>query len=548
MNGVEELASLISFLRIKPYNDLVTFRSTFASLSTRGGGRGWGKETAMKKLQALLKAVMLRRTKQSEINGQPIVQLKPKIEMTDHVVFDEEEESYYRSLEKDSQVKISRFLKEGLVGKHYTVALVLLLRLRQACCHPYLHITDLEFVNNDTPVRDMLANAEMLKNDAVQRIVSRIADAEPFECPICYEPTENPSILLCGHNTCTECLIKLRQNAEAQNIQAGNEAEGAKSTCPECREPVDLNVYITFDIFKQVHMKAQWEAEKAAVEGANEGVPSDDENESHDSGDDSETASEDDEVDERGNLKGFIVNDDDDSDFSPDKKTGDRKAKKHKKSKRKGKEKEEAIQPHELGKLRKEGGKNAIARKRYMNYLRRIWQDSAKVSKCTEIIAGIQESDEKTIVFSQWTLLLDLLEVKISKDLKLGYRRYDGAMSSAQRDAAITDFTWDPDVKVMLISLKAGNAGLNLTMASHVIIMDPFWNPFIEHQAVDRAHRIGQTKEVKVHRVLVQNTVEDRIVELQDRKRVLVNAALDENAAQAIGRLSHNDLRYLFGV
>lgn len=558
MNGVEELASLISFLRIKPYNDVATFRHAFANLSTKGG-RKWGQETAMKKLQALLKAVMLRRTKQSEINGQPIVQLKPKTETIDHVVFDGEEENYYRSLEKESQVKISRFLKEGLVGKHYTVALVLLLRLRQACCHPYLHITDLEFVNNDTPIKDMLANATKLKDDATQRIVNRIMNAEPFECPICYEPTENPSILLCGHNTCIDCLLKLRQNAEAQNIQAGNEAAGAKSTCPECREPIDLSVYITFDIFRQVHMKAQWEADKAAVESAHgsadDGGDTDNETSDDDDDDDDnndETVSEDDsEVDNRGNLKDFIVNDDGDSDSSTVKTTkrdGDRNVKKHRKSKRKGKAKEEQIQPHELGKLRKEGGKNAIARKRYLNYLGRIWLDSAKVTKCNEIIAGIQESGEKTIVFSQWTLLLDLLEVKISKDLKLGYRRYDGAMSSAQRDTAITDFTWDDDVKVMLISLKAGNAGLNLTMASHVIIMDPFWNPFIEHQAVDRAHRIGQTKEVKVHRVLVQNTVEDRIVELQERKRLLVNAALDENAAQAIGRLSFKDLAYLFGV
>ncbi|KAK6087821.1 SNF2 family domain-containing protein [Seiridium cupressi] len=547
MNGVEELSPLINFLRIKPYNDTFAFKNAFACLSTKvAGGRRWGQDTAMKKLQTLLKAIMLRRTKQSEINGQPIIQLLPKVEMVDHVVFGEDEDSYYRDLERDAQVKISRFLKEGLVGKRYTVALVLLLRLRQACCHPFLHITDLEFVNNDLPVKDMLANAGKLRSDAVQRIIDHINSQEPFECPICYDSTENPSILLCGHHTCSECLIKLRTVAEAQNIQAGN--DGAMSSCPECREAVDLNVYLSHDIFKQVHMEDQYKAEQADIKD-------EDETDSDVTDDDDDlTASEDnsdEEVDERGNLKNFIVDDDDDSDFSPVKKARPVTAEKRKKTKRKHKgkgKKDDPVKPHELGKLRKEAGNNQIARKRYMNYLQRIWLDSAKITKCTQIISGIQDSGEKTIVFSQWTLLLDLLELQISKSLRLGYRRYDGSMSSAQRDAAVTGFTNDPNCKVMLISLKAGNAGLNLTMASHVIIMDPFWNPFIEQQAVDRAHRIGQTKEVKVHRVLVKETVEDRIVELQDRKRDLVNAALDENAARAIGRLSANDLAFLFGV
>jgi SNF2 family DNA or RNA helicase len=146
-------------------------------------------------------------------------------------------------------------------------------------------------------------------------------------------------------------------------------------------------------------------------------------------------------------------------------------------------------------------------------------------------------------------------------------------MSRAQRDESITQFVENPRVKVLLVSLRAGNAGLNLTVASHVIICDPFWNPFIEMQAVDRAHRIGQQLPVQVHRVLVKGsmaaggggsqgakgaepapantlaeTVEDRIVKLQDQKRDLINAALDEGESRSLGRLSEQELRYLFGV
>ena len=81
-----------------------------------------------------------------------------------------------------------------------------------------------------------------------------------------------------------------------------------------------------------------------------------------------------------------------------------------------------------------------------------------------------------------------------------------------------------------------------------VIILDPFWNPFIEEQAIDRAHRIGQQKPVKVHRILVPNTVEDRILALQDKKRELIESALDEKASQNVGRLGIRELGFLFDV
>ena len=98
----------------------------------------------------------------------------------------------------------------------------------------------------------------------------------------------------------------------------------------------------------------------------------------------------------------------------------------------------------------------------------------------------------------------------------------------------------------MLISLKAGNAGLNLVAASQVIILDPFWNPYIEMQAVDRAHHIGQQNKVEVHRILIEGTVEDRIIELQNQKRNLVESALDENASKSMGRLDIRQLAFLF--
>jgi SNF2 family DNA or RNA helicase len=154
---------------------------------------------------------------------------------------------------------------------------------------------------------------------------------------------------------------------------------------------------------------------------------------------------------------------------------------------------------------------------------------------------------EKILIFSQFTSLLDLLEVPIS-DKKMRYQRYDGSMKMSDRADAVDKFMDDKDEKIMLLSLKAGNAGLNLAKASQVILLDPFWNPFVEEQAVDRAHRMPQPREVTVHRVLVPETVEDRIIALQDKKRELIEAALDENTGRSLTRLNVQELRYLFGM
>ncbi|KAK1303788.1 hypothetical protein QJS10_CPB11g02334 [Acorus calamus] len=123
------------------------------------------------------------------------------------------------------------------------------------------------------------------------------------------------------------------------------------------------------------------------------------------------------------------------------------------------------------------------------------------------------------------------------------YRRLDGTMSLASRDRAVKDFTNDPEVVVMIMSLKAGNLGLNLVAASYVILLDLWWNPTTEDQAIDRAHRIGQTRPVTVFRMTIKDTVEDRILALQEEKRMMVSSAFGEDKAGNIAtRLTMEDL------
>ncbi|KAI9682189.1 MAG: hypothetical protein M1817_000243 [Caeruleum heppii] len=540
MNNVGELQALISFLGIKPYNNSKRFHQDF-TLPLRGNHQG-PRDQAMRKLQALLKAVLLRRTKQSEIDGKPIISLPERTNEIQHAVFDEDQQAFYTALETQTQLQFNKYLRQGSVGRNYSNVLVLLLRLRQACCHPHL-IQDFaqEVIQLEAMTETEMAD---LARRLSPEVVSRILEMEAFECPVCYDAVENPAIFVpCGHDTCAECFAKISDQSGQQGLAHGNETADTK--CPTCRGKISAKSIIDYKTFKQVHVPDPDREEKA--EEVNQ---EDIETESAESEEtDSETDS----------LENFIVNDEDDEDYgsgrNPFDKAKDKKAKAvkdkaNRKKDRKGKGRAQAKEPRKsLAELKREGMKNARARKRYMNRLAKDWVPSAKVDKCCEILEGVRNAGEgeKTIVFSQFTSLLDLLEVPIHRN-GWRYKRYDGSMSAARRHEAVMEFTDDPSVTIMLVSLKAGNAGLNLVAASQVVILDPFWNPFIEEQAIDRTHRIGQMRRVTVHRILVQKTVEDRIIALQEKKRELIEGALDEKASERIGRLGVRELAFLFGV
>ena len=162
---------------------------------------------------------------------------------------------------------------------------------------------------------------------------------------------------------------------------------------------------------------------------------------------------------------------------------------------------------------------------------------SAKLELLLRTLDEIVAEGHKALVFSQWTSLLDLVEPEVTR-AGLQYCRLDG---STQDRGAVVDRFQDPNgPPLMLISLKAGGTGLNLTAADHVFLLDPWWNPAVEDQAADRAHRIGQTKPVLVQRLVAVDTVEERMLELQDKKRALAAAATGD--ARASGGITRQDL------
>ncbi|KAJ9547400.1 hypothetical protein OSB04_019943 [Centaurea solstitialis] len=163
------------------------------------------------------------------------------------------------------------------------------------------------------------------------------------------------------------------------------------------------------------------------------------------------------------------------------------------------------------------------------------WKESSKVSKLLECLEGIRKRGcgEKSIVFSQWTSFLDLLEIPL-KRRKIGFLRFDGSLSQKNREKTLKEFSETTDKMVLLMSLKAGGVGLNLTAASNVFLMDPWWNPAVEEQAIMRIHRIGQKRTVCVRRFIVKDTVEERMQQVQARKqRMIAGALTDEEVRSA---------------
>jgi superfamily II DNA or RNA helicase len=162
---------------------------------------------------------------------------------------------------------------------------------------------------------------------------------------------------------------------------------------------------------------------------------------------------------------------------------------------------------------------------------------SSKVDRLRESIETVVAEGHKALVFSQWTSLLDLIEPHLGA-ASIPFSRLDG--STVDRAGVVAQFQSADGPPVLLISLKAGGTGLNLTAADHVFLMDPWWNPAVEDQAADRAHRIGQDRPVMVYRLVAEDTVEERMLALQDAKRAVADAARGDAGRAA--SLSRDDL------
>jgi superfamily II DNA or RNA helicase len=174
----------------------------------------------------------------------------------------------------------------------------------------------------------------------------------------------------------------------------------------------------------------------------------------------------------------------------------------------------------------------------------RVGEPSAKLDVLVPQLAEVFEGGHKALVFSQFTSFLAIVKARLDAE-RLPYEYLDGG--TRNRAARVNRFQDDPECRLFLVSLKAGGLGLNLTAAEYVFLLDPWWNPAVEAQAIDRTHRIGQTRPVFAYRLIARDTVEEKVLELQQRKRALADAIITADES-LIRTLTREDLELLLSA
>jgi len=377
-NGIEEMFSQLSYLRIRPYHDWQKFHLTFMN----GLNFPHSRKTAMQKFQTLLKAILLRRTKQSKIDGVEIIKDLPGKEITIvHAEFDEEQLEFYQALEAGAVIELKRYRDAGTLGKNISRGLVLLLRLRQACLHPRL-VTQAEKVKGGS-AELTIEQQVLLAREFTPQTVRRVQEIKSFECSVCLDIFLNPTLVFpCGHHVfpyiasgwydanereqfCVDCIASCFDTEKEDALARGEEYDAKKTKCPDCRvcpDPaapfddqgaMDPTRMVSLEAFREAHPTEEEKQSKEAA--ANESYSDVD---SSDEGD-------------------WLF-------------TDDRKRKANQK-----------------------GSKDKAAKKRKSHKADLItdWITSAKIDKLCEILENIRREDpaEKAIVFSQFTGFLDLI-------------------------------------------------------------------------------------------------------------------------------------------
>ncbi|KAL2119728.1 hypothetical protein VTJ04DRAFT_6689 [Mycothermus thermophilus] len=613
-NNLDELQSLVHFLRIPPYCDLAEWRDKIDAPMKNGRGH-----IAIERLHAILRCFMKRRTKEilkeegalvaggkkaleeakekakaegkeeEEAVPKPAFKVTQRKVVTVETQFSEAEREFYDRLEERADRSLEKMMKAH--GVNYANALVLLLRLRQACNHPRLAETRLE--KDKDALGTTAAESQKVKGE--EDDVDALADAfgsmgiRAKQCDMCLGELSKEEVAR-GVARCGDCRESLRK---VKSLKKGGDGDGAKTKKKEGGRRVSV-VTEEIKIEKMDKRKAK-KARRIVMDSDDEEeegswlVPEDEqgplrlgkaggeEDENAEgvgediNSEDSEHSSEEEEEEEEGSdLDSFIVDDeeveegeageegegsdeddeDDDTFVSVSKlKVLSEPVKVESDSDEEDDEEEDDDDDDDddmpvVRRGRRPGAKSRSKSDHdddsdaaddddndndadYEPDLSKTAFTSAKMRELLTILRR-EAAEHKFIVFSQFTSMLDLIEPFLAKhEPTLHPVRYDGKMANDAREAALKALRTDPKTRVLLCSLKCGSLGLNLTAATRVIIIEPFWNPFVEEQAIDRVHRLTQTVDVVVYKLTVADTVEARILELQEKKRKLAEATIE---------------------
>ncbi|OAQ96704.1 hypothetical protein LLEC1_01785 [Akanthomyces lecanii] len=591
-NNLDELQSLIRFLRIKPYDELRQWREHIDQPLKNGKGH-----VAIGRLHSVLQCFMKRRTKdilkeegalrpggkpaegEDDDPGPGFKHTERKV-VTVSAELSAAERHFYDRLEDRTGESMKRMMAEKL---NYLNAFTLLLRLRQACNHPKLVEGKIE-KDRDAMTTDS-SQSQSQSQKSQETDVDAIADLfsgmgiESKKCNICsLELNKDDSAK--GLKTCSDCkedMVEFKEfdksNKKKKKTQKSTKSKSTKdkprltqqkqkaATSQTTRRPRNRNAIIDSD--DEDENEGSWLVSDGERGSLNLGKAG---------GEDDENAagptewlrseSEESEDEEQSNLSSFVVNDEDDkqpvqhmddsllsmdaltrqlesqtlddkpsavSQASATDSEDDSSSDDESSSSLSGVDESELYSDDD--EVRPAPGSSHIVA-------------SAKIRELSRILHA-EAHEHKFIVFSQFTSMLDLVEPFIRKD-GFTFTRYDGSMRNDEREESLRRLREDKKCRILLCSLKCGSLGLNLTAATRVIIIEPFWNPFVEEQAIDRVHRLNQTVDVVVYKLTVANTVEERIIDLQEKKRLLAEQAIDTGAKKGALKLGLNEIIDMF--
>ncbi|RYP81554.1 hypothetical protein DL770_005856 [Monosporascus sp. CRB-9-2] len=603
-NNLDELQSLVKFLRIKPYDDLREWKEHFEVPMKQGKG-----EVAIRRLHSLLRCFMKRRTKdilkeagaldignkesedgeKSTTQGFKVTERKV---VTIAAEFSPAERRFYDRLEQRTDKSIEQMMR----GKvNYASALVLLLRLRQACNHPKLVEGKLEkdkdALSYDTKAKksndaDVDALADLLGG---LDVVAKHCEICGFEldkgnrqpgsdkCKACFEDLEYFKHHEDGDSKSPEKRTRKKKAKVKEVVEEKIKTETFKKRTPRNRRAIlesddEEEEGDTFKKRKARNRRAILDSDDEEEEGdwivsgdeqgslrLGKAGGTDDENAEGEGETINSEDSEEEESQEGSRLSSFIVEDGEDtksedlqraleeSDSEEEfesisvlqRRITQRRSQAASASASEGEgadaESDSESDSEDVGSVSQsefdsESDDGGVARHEKTPHV----LASAKVRQLIALLRK-EAHEHKFIVFSQFTSMLDVVEPFLRKE-GLRFARYDGGMRNDAREAALGALRRDPRTRVLLCSLRCGALGLNLTAASRVVILEPFWNPFVEEQAIDRVHRLTQTVDVVVYKLTVERTVEERILDLQGRKRLLAEQAIEGAAAAAAGK------------
>ncbi|MCJ1334557.1 hypothetical protein MMC10_011269 [Thelotrema lepadinum] len=530
-NHLDELQSLIHFLKIRPIENRAVWKEQIITPMSNGKGG-----LAIRRLQVYLKAFMKRRTKDvlREHNGlgkgnQNSSGFKLVNRKVEKIVgeFTGKEREYYSALEQKADKSLERMMGDNKLS--YASALTLLLRLRQACNHKELIKKSLSKDTDALTVKESSSSQTPRKAGSTQDI-------------------DDVANLLGGlsvdNKQCNVCLAELNDEEIASRMVRCTDCE-ADFVDDETSKPRKKKKKSK----KKVHRSQPSPKETARKDRTRKII--DDSDEEEEGGDwvipEKERSlpnlgkaggTDDENADGRGEWVGSSDSEtDDDSSMkmvSQKKKVlslsnRDQSSEGEEESDGSGSydSSEEEEEPFDSADSDTLGSTHVVASTKIRHLMKILHRESAK---------------HKFIVYSQFTSMLDLIEPFLRKE-GITYCRYDGRMPNHLREASLEKLRNDKYTRVLLCSLKCGSLGLNLTAASRVVILEPFWNPFVEEQAIDRVHRLNQTVDVTVYRLTIAGTVEERIFDLQEQKRTLAEAAIE---GKAVAKLSMKDILNLF--